>query len=188
METFFGRYNCHFVAINTVQIKYFRHFFLIFGLIYPPPPNEITLFSNLRYFIDDSFNIGFTIYESMYDRVLDPQILETVVGGEDDIDDDGFDPSDDWDEYSGDGVFEIGYMSNSADPEIRAMYSNSGVSSYWSEAQSYRRVYGFEFGKVFGKMSLQGEFGSIDVEEGKNPNYIAKFMNIKKSIVSSIVK
>ena len=26
------------------------------------------------------------------------------------------------------------------------------------------------------------------IEEGKNPNYIAKFMNIKKSIVSSIVK
>ena len=130
---------------------------------------ERTLGGNLRYFIDDSFNIGFTVYESMYDRVLDPQILETVVGGEDDIDDDGFDPSDDWDEYSGDGVFEIGYMSNSADPEIRAMYSNSGVSSYWSDAQSYRRVYGFEFAKVLGKMSLQGEFGSIDVEEGKNP-------------------
>ncbi len=131
---------------------------------------ERTLGGNLRYFIDDSFNIGFTIYESSYDRILDPQILETVVGGDDDIDDAGFDPSDDWDEYSGDGVFEIGYMSNSADPEIRAMYSNSGFSNYWDEAQSFRKVYGFEFSKVFGNMSIQGEYGSIALENASDPS------------------
>ena len=131
---------------------------------------ERTLGGNFRYFIDDSFNFGFTLYESTYDRVLDPQILETVVGGDGDIDDDGFDPADDWDEYSGDGNFEIGYMSNSADPEIRAMYSNSGISSYWDGAKSYRRVYGFEFSKVFGNMCIQGEYGSIDMQDLKDPS------------------
>jgi len=131
---------------------------------------ERTLGGNLRYFIDDSFNLGFTLYESTYDRVLDPQILETIIGGSAEDDESGFDPSDDWDQYSGDGVFEIGYMSNSADPEIRAMYSNSGVSSYWSDAKSYRRVYGFEFSKVIGNICLQGEYGSIDLEDKKDPS------------------
>ena len=51
---------------------------------------ERTLGGNFRYFIDDSFNFGITLYESTYDRVLDPQILETVVGGDGDLDDDGF--------------------------------------------------------------------------------------------------
>ena len=43
----------------------------------------------------------------------------------------------DYDDYSGD-VYYLNYMSNSADPEINAMYSSSGKSSLWSDAKSFR--------------------------------------------------
>ena len=92
-----------------------------------------------------------------------------MIGGDGDVDDSGFDPADDWDEYSGDGNFYIGYMSNSADPEIRAMYSNNGESDIWGKAKSYRRVGGIEFTKVFGNMSIQGELGELHIENQENP-------------------
>ena len=47
----------------------------------------------------------------------------------------------DFDDYSGD-AFYLQYITNSADPEIEAMYSNSGsnIKSYWDAAKSFRKV------------------------------------------------
>ena len=133
---------------------------------------EKTLGGNLRVFIDDSFSIEFTAYESMYDRVLDPQIINTITGGEDDLYPGYFDENGgeaDYDVYSGDAFFTNGYVSNAADPEVRAMYSNSGYSDIWSGAKSYRRVFGGGFSKVLGKMSIQGEYGQLDLKDKNDP-------------------
>jgi hypothetical protein len=121
---------------------------------------EWTMGVNIRYSTDLSTNIGFTLYESLYDRVLNPQVIETIIGGDDDPNP-SLDPITDFDNYSGD-VFYLNYMSNSADPEINAMYSNAGESSIWSSAKSFRRVAGFDFSKVIKNISIQGEYGEID--------------------------
>ncbi len=121
---------------------------------------EWTMGANIRYSPNLSTNIGFTLYESLYDRVLNPQVIETIIGGDGDIDGLGVDASD-YDDYSGD-VYYLNYMSNSADPEINAMYSNAGESNIWSSAKSFRRVAGYNFTKVIKNISIQGEYGEID--------------------------
>ena len=135
---------------------------------------EQTIGGNFTFNFDKDLYFGFTLYESMYDRALDPQILKSVVGGSStDLDPDYnplFDDEDDFDDYSGDANFAVGYMSNSADPEIRAMYSNSGSSRIWSDAKSYRRVAGWQFTKIWKNMSIQGEYGELIIEGEKNPN------------------
>jgi len=123
---------------------------------------EWTMGANIRYSPDVSTNIGFTIYESLYDKVLNPQVIQTIIGGDGDIDGLDIDASD-YDDYSGD-VYYLNYMSNSADPEINAMYSNAGNSNMWSKAKSFRRVLGFDFVKVINNLSIQGEYGEIDTD------------------------
>ena len=74
---------------------------------------EVTSGLDLNILINETTNFGFTYYKSLYDRVLDPQIEYTIVGGGGDIDP-PFDAND-YDEYytvkvhfrntSGDGGF-----------------------------------------------------------------------------------
>tara|TARA_B100000131_G_scaffold25525_1_gene24384 strand:+ start:442 stop:2916 length:2475 start_codon:yes stop_codon:yes gene_type:complete len=123
---------------------------------------EWTYGLNLRYSPNVSTNFGITFYESLYDRVLDPQVIETIIGGDGDIDGPGVDISD-YDDYSGD-VYYLNYMSNSADPEINAMYSSSGSSPIWDDAKSFRRVIGYNFSKVIKNMVIQGELGQMDTD------------------------
>ena len=135
---------------------------------------EATWGGNIRFFPNVSSSIGFTIYESLYDRVLDAsrdKIIETILGGPDDSNP-GSD-IDDCDNYSGDCYYGI-YMTNSADPEINAMYSSSGDSPIWDEALSYRRIIGFDFSTVYKNIAIQGEYGEISddqkLEFGKGPS------------------
>ena len=110
---------------------------------------ERTFGGNFRFSINEGTNIGITYYESLYDRVLDPQIINTITGGGGDVtpeldvfdcDEDNpvFDSNgdgctccegdqyiNDYDEYSGDAFYLNYPSSNSADPELAAMYSNS---------------------------------------------------------------
>ena len=123
---------------------------------------EWTYGINLRYSPDVTINFGITFYESLYDRVLNPQVIETIIGGDGDIDGLGVDISD-YDDYSGD-VYYLNYMSNSADPEINAMYSSSGSSPIWDDARSFRRVIGYNFSKVIKNMVIQGELGQMDID------------------------
>ncbi|MDC0145178.1 hypothetical protein OAI93_01100 [bacterium] len=109
--------------------------------------DELTWGANIRLSPIIGTNIGLTVYESLYNRVLDPQIRETILGGEDD-------------DYSGDTYY-LTYLTNSADPEIEAMYSSSGSSSLWGEAQSFRRAIGVDFSSVIKNISLQGEYGAL---------------------------
>ena len=121
---------------------------------------EVTWGGNLRISPMIGLNIGFTFYESLYDRVLSPQVINTITGGVDD-DNPEFDSATDYDAYSGD-AFYLQYMTNSADPEIAAMYASAGSSLVWSEARSFRRVSGIDFTWVIENIAFQGEYGMMD--------------------------
>ena len=108
---------------------------------------EITLGGNIRLSPLAGTNIGFTFYESLYNRVLNPQITQTITGGPD-LD------------YSGDTYY-LTYLTNSADPEINAMYSSQSESSLWKDAKSSRKVLGFDFSSVIKNLVVQGEYGVL---------------------------
>ena len=136
--------------------------------------NELTWGGNIRFAPNVSTMMGFTLYESLYDRVLDAsenKIIETVLGGADDLNP-GAD-ADDCDNYSGDCYYGL-YMTNSADPEIASMYSSSGTSPLWDEALSYRRVIGLDFSTVYKNIAIQAEYGEISKDKkinlGKGPS------------------
>ena len=137
---------------------------------------EVTWGGNLRYSPIIGTNIGITIYESLYDRILDPQIIESVVGG---IDDSEFEFNEltDYDEYSGDAFYLNYPQSNSCDPEIAAMYSSQATSSIWNDAQSARQIQGIEFNTVINNFSLQFEYGEMNEDN----NEILKFNHNKPS-------
>jgi len=159
---------------------------------------ERTFGGNFRFSINEGTNIGATYYESLYDRVLDPQIINTLTGGGGDItpeldtfncteDNPIFDSNgdgcfccegdqyvNDYDEYSGD-VFYLNYpSSNSADPEVEAMYSNSSELQsfrflprnwHWKEAKSSRRVWGFDFNTVIENIAFQFEYAVLNKDD-----------------------
>ncbi|MAV59019.1 MAG: hypothetical protein CMG07_03600 [Candidatus Marinimicrobia bacterium] len=114
--------------------------------------NEITWGANIRYTPITGYNFGLTLYESLYDRVLEPMVLETIVGGPD-VD------------YSGDDKY-LQYLSNSADPEIAAMYSSNAQSPIWDKALSFRRVIGLSFSLIKKNIVFEGEYGELS----KNSN------------------
>ena len=45
--------------------------------------DEITLGADIRFSPIIGTNLGITFYESLYNRVLDPQIIQTIIGGPD---------------------------------------------------------------------------------------------------------
>ena len=87
--------------------------------------------------------IGFSAYESLYDRPIRPDIATTVIA----------------DATEGKFLTSIG---NTADTEIAAMYSSYGESSFWDKAKSFRRVFGMDFSTVIRNIALQGEYGVLD--------------------------
>ena len=87
--------------------------------------------------------IGFSAYESLYDRPIRPDIATTVIA----------------DANEGKFLTSIG---NTADTEIAAMYSSYGESSFWDKAKSFRRVLGMDFSTVIRNIALQGEYGILD--------------------------
>ena len=109
---------------------------------------EWTIGSNIRYSPTLNTNLGITFYESLYDRVLNPQFLNTIIGGEDN---------------EGDETY-LNYMSNSTDSEMNVLYSNSGKSDLWSSSKSFRRVLGFNINTVIKNLSFQAEYGQIDTD------------------------
>ncbi len=119
---------------------------------------EITWGGNIRFSPMIGTNLGLTFYESLYNRALDPQIRETIVGGPDP-------------DYSGDTYY-LTYLTNSADPEIEAMYSSAATSPLWDDAQSARKAIGINFSSVFKNISIQGEYGTLfknDILNNTNP-------------------
>ena len=108
--------------------------------------------------------IGLSYYRSLYDRLLIPKPVETILGGSPSDDDPGLDDSD-FDDYSGD-AFYLTYITNSADSEIASMYHSvpSSLSSSWSDAKSLREVIGINFSTTIKNLVFQGEYAEM-------PNY-----------------
>tara|TARA_B100000315_G_scaffold260938_1_gene328067 strand:- start:53338 stop:55788 length:2451 start_codon:yes stop_codon:yes gene_type:complete len=108
---------------------------------------EVTWGGNMRFEIQPGTFVGFTTYESLYDKELKPDILRSVVA------------IDEQEKY----LTQIG---NAADTEIAAMYSSAGSSPLWSAAKSVRRLHGLEFSAVLRDIAIQGELGILD-KDGK---------------------
>ena len=104
---------------------------------------EMVIGGNAKYSFIPGTYLGFTIYQSMYDRELDLQVTESLL-----------DPSG-YSKY----LTQIG---NSADDEIAASYESSATASLWSAAKAVRRVYGLEFSTVIRNLTLQGEYAELD--------------------------
>jgi len=104
---------------------------------------EMVVGGNVKYSFVPGTYLGFTIYQSMYDRELDLQVTESLL-----------DPTG-YSKY----LTQIG---NSADDEIAASYESSASSSLWSAAKALRRVYGLEFATVIRNLTLQGEYAELD--------------------------
>ena len=104
--------------------------------------NEATYGGHIDIFLLDGLRLGTTIYESLYDRVLNAEIdaiLSTIIQDDSKFGDPGL-----------------------ADAEILAMYSSTGKSMLWEDAQSFRRVSGIDFTYILGAMILQGEYGELN--------------------------
>jgi len=99
-------------------------------------------------------------------------VLETIIGGPD-VD------------YSGDDKY-LQYLSNSADPEIAAMYRSNAQSPIWDKALSFRRVIGLSFSLIKKNTGYLVEwsedgFSKINGSEGSGSNGIA--LDRKKNII-----
>ncbi len=105
---------------------------------------ELTWGGHLRYSPINEVNLGFSFYESLYNKFISPQQLNTIIGGPDP-------------DYSGDEAY-LNYMTNSADPEVAAMYSFDSYdvgNPFWGKAQSLRRSSGIDITSVLGKVLLR---------------------------------
>ena len=140
--------------------------------------DEITLGADIRFSPITGTNLGITFYESLYNRVLDPQIIQTIIGGPDP-------------DYNGDAYY-LTYLTNSADPEIEAMYSDeSKATPLMSDLglgyfiKSSRKVVGFNFSSVIKNISIQGESGYLLDNYIWDYNSAIKFKNAPKASVLS---
>ena len=127
--------------------------------------NEMTWGGNLRISPTIGTNLGFTFFESLYDRSHIPQVINSITGGADDTEPELYVcgnncPGDDYDDYSGD-AFYLQYITNSCDAEVAAMDTSDAESPLWSDAQSFFRVRGFDFSTVIGNLAIQGEYGEM---------------------------
>ena len=104
---------------------------------------EMTYGGNIRYSFSPGMILGFSSYESLYDKVLSPQIAKTVIATD----------------AEGKYLTSIG---NSADTEIAAMYASSAESPLWENAKAMRRVFGLDFTAVINNLALQAEYGILD--------------------------
>jgi DNA uptake protein ComE-like DNA-binding protein len=106
--------------------------------------SELIYGTHLAYDILPATQIGFTYYESAYDRLIRPKLTEIV------------------------NASDAGNVSM-ADNEIYNTYGgpvSDGENPLWGAAKSFRRVYGFDFQAVYRNLSLQGEYAELDKARG----------------------
>ncbi len=106
--------------------------------------HELLYGSNIRIKPIPNGHLGFTFYESLYDRQLDFQ-PEVIIAN--------------MSKY-------LNQIGNSADAEIAATYESNARSGLWSKAKAYRRVMGMDFSYSLKNVVFQGELGILD-KDGK---------------------
>lgn len=104
---------------------------------------EVTYGGNIRYEFTPGTFVGFSTYESLYDKELRPDPLVTLINP------------------SNTGLF-LNSSGNGADTEVAAMHASSAASSLWGEAKSNRRVQGLELSTVISNLALQMEWAVLD--------------------------
>ena len=103
---------------------------------------ELLLGGNVKYSFLPGTYVGFTMYQSLYDRPLDLQVKETLL-----------DPT---------GVSKyLTQIGNSADSEIASSFESDETSNLWSKARAKRTVAGLEFMTVIKNMTFQGEYSTL---------------------------
>ncbi|NQU27207.1 MAG: hypothetical protein HQ528_02845 [Candidatus Marinimicrobia bacterium] len=122
---------------------------------------EVTYGGNFRYTFKPGMILGLSTYESLYDKVIDPQVQRTVISAADE------------------GKF-LTSIGNTADTEIAAMYASEAESPIWSDAKALRRVFGLDFTAVIKNLALQGEYGILDKD-----GIIGQFSNDPRALVLS---
>ncbi len=103
--------------------------------------SELLYGTHVAYDLFTVTQLGFTYYESAYDRLLRPDIREVIAEGE----------------------------LSMADNEILNSYGgpvSDGENPFWSAAKSFRRVYGFDFRTVYRNVAIQGEYAELDKNRG----------------------
>ena len=165
---------------------------------------EQTSGMNLRLSFNDRTNLGFTFYRSLYDRVLDPQIIRTVVGGGGDANpefDDGTvttDPYTQCDDENpifdtnGDGI-SCGsgdfYTADEDEYSGDAWYLNyphsnpadNEINAMYSDSgsvgkfwKSSRRVMGINFNTVINNLALNSEYAVMNTNKGNETALLIK--------------
>ena len=159
---------------------------------------------NLRLSFNDQTNLGITFYRSLYDRVLDPQIIRTVVGGGEDINpeyDDGTvttDPYTQCDDENpifdsnGDGCICCDgdwYADDEGEYSGDAYYLNyphsnpadneinvmySNSTSVGNSWKSSRSVRGINFNTVINNLAINSEYAVMDTEIGNQTALLIK--------------
>ncbi|MBN2365551.1 MAG: hypothetical protein EH225_06120 [Calditrichaeota bacterium] len=112
-----------------------------FDLSWRDNTSELMFGTHLAYDLWPATQVGFTYYESAYDRLLRPGIQEVVAEGN----------------------------LAMADNEILNSYGgpvSDGENPLWDAAKSFRRVYGFDFRTVYRNVAIQGEYAELDKDKG----------------------
>jgi len=104
---------------------------------------EVTYGGNVRYEFTPGTYLGFSSYESLYDKELRPDPLLTLILP------------------ANTGLF-LNSSGNGADTEVAAMHASSAASSLWGAAKANRRVQGLEFNTVISNLALQLEWAVLD--------------------------
>lgn len=104
---------------------------------------EVTYGGNIRYEFTPGTFVGFSSYETLYDKELRPDPLLTLILP------------------ANTGLF-LNSSGNGADTEVAAMHASSAASSLWDAARSNRRVQGLEFSTVISNLALQVEWAVLD--------------------------
>lgn len=106
---------------------------------------ELTYGGNLQYTLFPGTALGFTSYESLYDKELRPDPATAMVS-------------------AGDAFRYLTSNGNTADTELAAMHASSATSPLWDEARANRRVQGLEFNTVYRNLAIQGEWAVLDAD------------------------
>ncbi|MBT3252672.1 MAG: helix-hairpin-helix domain-containing protein [Candidatus Marinimicrobia bacterium] len=132
-----------FTSLVTMYPRYNYNIFVEDTLNMMNVVDEVTYGGNLRYEFTPGTFVGFSSYESLYDKELRPDPLLTLIFP------------------NNTGLF-LNSSGNGADTEIAAMHASSAASSLWDAAKSNRRVQGLEFSTVISNLALQLEWAVLD--------------------------
>jgi len=165
---------------------------------------EQTSGANIRLSFNDQTNLGFTFYRSLYDRVLDPQIIRTVVGGGEDINPDYDDGTVTTDPYTqcddenpifdsnGDGCIccDGDWYANDEDEYSGDAYylnyphsnpADNEINSMYSNAtsvgnswKSSRSVKGINFSTVINNLAINSEYAVMNTDTGNQTAFLVK--------------